>query len=298
MQPKVTLDQWRAFVAVVEAGGYARAAEHLNISQSSVSYAVSRLQELLDIQVLKVSGRKTQLTPAGKSLYPKARQLLQDAYTLENTACALKQGWEAELVVVTDVLCPTHLLLKALKRFQPQSHGTGILLREEVLSGTDEAIVDGRTHLGLSPHIPPGCTGELLLHIEFVPVSHPEHPLQNLTHGLSFNDLNKATQIFIRDTGAGKKFDDSMATSAQRWTVSSREAALEMVREGFGFCWVPRPWIEHDLAAGRLQRLALKDTRHVPLYLVFPRHASPGPATLLLVSCLKAVMEEMSDCGA
>lgn len=45
--PKVTLDQWRALQAVIDHGGFAQAAEKLHRSQSSVSYAVNRLQELL-----------------------------------------------------------------------------------------------------------------------------------------------------------------------------------------------------------------------------------------------------------
>ena len=39
-EPRVTLEQWQALVAVVDAGGYAQAAERLNKSQSAVSYAV------------------------------------------------------------------------------------------------------------------------------------------------------------------------------------------------------------------------------------------------------------------
>ncbi len=35
--PKITLDQWAALAAVVEAGGYAKAAGMLHKSQSSVT---------------------------------------------------------------------------------------------------------------------------------------------------------------------------------------------------------------------------------------------------------------------
>lgn len=45
--PKSTLEQWRGFVAVVEAGGYAQAAEQLHKSQSTLTYAVQKLERLL-----------------------------------------------------------------------------------------------------------------------------------------------------------------------------------------------------------------------------------------------------------
>ena len=49
--PRITLDQWRALVTVVDAGGYARAAERLYKTQSTVSYAVHRIEEGLGVEV-------------------------------------------------------------------------------------------------------------------------------------------------------------------------------------------------------------------------------------------------------
>ena len=44
---KVSLDHWRALEKVVDKGGYARAAEALGKSQSTVSHSIQRLEELL-----------------------------------------------------------------------------------------------------------------------------------------------------------------------------------------------------------------------------------------------------------
>ncbi len=44
---KTTLEQWRAFHAVIESGGFSPAAKALHRSQSAVSHAVARLQEQL-----------------------------------------------------------------------------------------------------------------------------------------------------------------------------------------------------------------------------------------------------------
>jgi hypothetical protein len=40
---KSTLEQWRSFVAVVDSGGYAQAAEHLHNSQSALPRGADRL---------------------------------------------------------------------------------------------------------------------------------------------------------------------------------------------------------------------------------------------------------------
>lgn len=56
--PRVTLEQWRVFHAIIDHGGYAQAATYLHRSQSAVSYAMSRLQEQLGIPLLKIEAAK------------------------------------------------------------------------------------------------------------------------------------------------------------------------------------------------------------------------------------------------
>ena len=53
-QPKISLDQWAALVSVVDSGGYARAGEALHKSQSTLTYAIQRLEELLGVKVFEI----------------------------------------------------------------------------------------------------------------------------------------------------------------------------------------------------------------------------------------------------
>ena len=62
----ISLEQWRALVAVVDAGGYARAADALNKTQSSVTYAVQKLESRLGVKAFEISGRRARLTPVAK----------------------------------------------------------------------------------------------------------------------------------------------------------------------------------------------------------------------------------------
>jgi DNA-binding transcriptional LysR family regulator len=87
--PRITLEQWRALQAVVDAGGYAQAAAALHKSQSTVTYAVQQIQKLLDVKVFEIHGRKAVLTDAGQVLYRRARTLLEEAAHLEHGAAVL-----------------------------------------------------------------------------------------------------------------------------------------------------------------------------------------------------------------
>ena len=62
---KVSLDHWRALEKVVDEGGYARAAEALGKSQSTVSHSIQRLEDLLGTRVLRIQGRRAVLTEVG-----------------------------------------------------------------------------------------------------------------------------------------------------------------------------------------------------------------------------------------
>ena len=42
--PRITLEQWRALQAVVESSGYAQAAEALHKSQSTLTYAMQKIE--------------------------------------------------------------------------------------------------------------------------------------------------------------------------------------------------------------------------------------------------------------
>ena len=53
---RISLEQWRALIAVVDAGGYAQAAARLHKSQSAVTYAVKKLERLLGVALARPAG--------------------------------------------------------------------------------------------------------------------------------------------------------------------------------------------------------------------------------------------------
>lgn len=67
----------RIFATVVEEGGFSRAAEKLDVSQSAVSQAVANLEHKLDCQLL-LRGRKPELTESGKRLFSFARTVINE----------------------------------------------------------------------------------------------------------------------------------------------------------------------------------------------------------------------------
>ena len=66
-------------VAVVDQGGFGKAADALGITQPSLSHGVKALENELGAQLFHRLGRSVALTPAGEALLGPARQALRDA---------------------------------------------------------------------------------------------------------------------------------------------------------------------------------------------------------------------------
>ena len=287
--PRVTLDQWRTLQSVVDHGGFAQAAEVLHRSQSSISYTVARMQEQLGVPLLRIEGRKAVLTEAGDVLLRRSRQLVKQASQLEELAHHMEQGWEAEVRLVVDAAYPTSRLVSALTEFMPQSRGCRVRRREEVLSGVEEALLEGMADLAISGLNIAAHLGAGLGTVEFVAVAHPDHHLHRLQRELTFQDLEAQMQIVIRDSGRTQPRDAGWLGAEQRWTVGSLATAATFVRNGLGFAWLPRHSIEREINEGTLKPLSLSQggNRFHPFYMYQSRERPLGPASQILVELIK-----------
>ncbi|MDX1457742.1 MAG: LysR family transcriptional regulator [Marinobacter sp.] len=289
--PRTSLEQWAVLAAVVDEGSFARAAESLNKSQSSVSYALKSLQEQLPVDVLTLRGRKAELTEAGQVLLRRARGLLDEMKNLERLAANLAQDWEPEVRLAVDVIFPPRLLSEAMERFVPESRSTRVQIIESVLSGGQEALLQGLADLAITHRPPPGFLGNELISQEFVAVAHRDHPLAQSEGPLALRDLQSYRQFVVRDSGLKRKQDAGWLGAEQRWTVSHLKTSIQFVCQGLGFAWLPRLHIEEELESGVLKLLNLAEggSRHEPLSLVFADRDSAGPATRALAAALQTV---------
>ncbi len=295
MTPKISLEQWRALVTVVEAGGYAQAAEALHKTQSSVSYLVGKLESLLELKVFEIEGRKARLTANGQVLYRRAKALLEESERLESAAGTLAAGWEPELRLAVEIVFPTWMLLNAFARFSEQAPQTRLQLYETVLGGTDEALLQHRVHLAINGHIPQGFTGTTLLSMPALAVASPQHPLHQLGRELGYDDLRQHRQIVIRDTAQQSPRDSGgWMRAEQRWTVSNKATAITAVCRGLGFAWYPQDMIRAELLSGALKPLPIREgaDRQVPLFLIVTDGDAAGPGTQLMAQILR---EEVSE---
>lgn len=285
---RITLDQWAAVVSVVETGSYAKASEQLHKSQSTLTYAVQKLQRVLGVKAFEIKGRKAHLTAAGQVLYRRGKALLEDARQLERAAAQLAAGWEPELRIAVEILFPTWLLLRSLEAFAKEQPDTRVELFESVLGGTDEALIQGQVHFAIGPTVPPGFLGEPLMTMRMVPAAHPDHPLHRLGRPLGLSDLKGQRHLVVRDTGSRRDRETSVVTP-RRWTFSNKATSIRAATMGLGFAWYPEDNIRDELASGQLKVLPLREgsVRQVTVYLIQADPDGAGPGARRLAALIR-----------
>src|SRR5215207_4775513 len=82
----------RTFVAIADSGGFARAANRLNLTQSAASRQIHALEIELGVRLFDRIGRSTKLTSEGEDLLVRSRRLLSEAEALGERARALTSG--------------------------------------------------------------------------------------------------------------------------------------------------------------------------------------------------------------
>ena len=294
--PRISLEQWRSLLAVVDAGGYAQAAEVLHKSQSAVTYAVQKMQTLLGVKVFEVVGRKAHLTPTGEVLYRRAKALLEEAGALEGAAGSLAAGWEPELRLAVEIIFPTWLLLQCFGRFADERPQTRIELYETVLSGTEEALMQRRVDLAVCSKVPPGFAGDALMRLRFIAAAHPDHALHRLGRELTLQDLQKHRHLVIRDTGSQRR-SGTWLGAEQSWTVSHKATSIHAAAMGLGFAWFPEETVRDELEHGVLKALPLREggENWADLYLVFADRDYAGPGVLRLAEIIREQVK--GECG-
>ena len=294
--PRITLDQWNALVAVVEAGSYASASERLHRSQSTVTYTIKKLEELLGVAVFERQGRKAVLTAAGTVLYRRGKTLVDEATRLERAALDLGQGWERELRLAAEILFPTWLMLESLAAFSEERPETRLEVIESVLGGTDEALLGGQADLAIVSHVPGGFAGDPIMQVRAVCAAAPSHPLHRLGKSLTLDDLRQHRHLIVRDSGV-QRTRSAGWLNEKRWTLSHKASSIRAACMGLGYAWYPEQNIRAELESGALKPLPLLEggARYITLYLVYADRDTAGPGTRRLAEIL---VDRTRACGA
>lgn len=289
-----------AFVAVVESGGFTRAATTLHLSQPALSRRIALLEHEVG-QALFERGRSgARLTDAGHALLPHAQAAIACVRDGVDAVRALTIGDTGRLTLAIVGTLASSGLAARLARFRDAHPRLRLLLRTGSSADVSGLVRRGEAALGLRYFADPApdLVGRDVGHEPLVVVAPPGHRLARArrvpAHRLAgeswvgFPPRRGAvpdpfgTVLVRRLAGAG--LDD-----AEVVVIDSLTAQKRLVESGFGLALVPVTSVDEEIARGSLCTLDVPELRaQVDVVLVQRRRAVLGPAARRLIDELVA----------
>jgi len=243
----------RAFRAVVEEGGFKRAAEAMHISQSAVSQAVAGLESKLEAPLIQ-RGKELRLSDVGKRLFEHAVDVLREEQQALEDIAHIKQGNAETLTLALSASINRFYAPELISAYYQENPQTRMKIAElpgrsiisEVLSGTVELglgpfqkqmsaftsipLYSDSRHLVVSPrhtHYPQMVRGDEKA-LKLTPL---------ITSALDNPDMRPSI-LRIRDQ------------FSTVWEVNSLSLRIHMVAEGMGVTFIDRKLLkEHPACA-------------------------------------------------
>jgi LysR family transcriptional regulator, carnitine catabolism transcriptional activator len=145
------LRQLEYVVAVVEHGGFTRAAAALHVSQPSLSQGVQSLERELGVQLFDRLGRSVTLTAAGEAVVDGARRVLRDATELRTASAAVAGVVTGRLDVVALPTLAVDPLARLIGAFRAAHPGVTVQVTEpEDAASVERQVLSGRAELGFA----------------------------------------------------------------------------------------------------------------------------------------------------
>ncbi|WP_159914852.1 LysR family transcriptional regulator [Pantoea sp. 18069] len=262
---KLSLEAMEIVDAIARHGSFAAAAERLHKVPSTISYAVSKLEEQLGLALFVRRGPRVTLTPAGQELLKEGRWLLAAARQLESRMRQIATGFESELRLVHDSLIPTSAFNPDICAFEDLDCGTRLRIGSEALTGPWEMLREGRADLIVAAgEGPPGGGYKAVAvgSLEFAFCVTPTHPLARLARPLVRDDLLEHTAIVVGD-GARSSVERTVGLlmGQRRVTVPNMQAKIAAQTAGLGHGYLPRACVRADLEQGVLVELQVGQPR-------------------------------------
>ncbi len=233
----------RAFAAIVDAGGFARAAVRLNLSQPALSRQIRALEVDLGVPLFDRLGRRALLTSEGEDLLRRSRRLLTDADSLAERALALKSGHTGLLRVGAPTQGVETLLAGFLPRYRRRHAGVEVHLVEDGGVRLPGRLEHGDVHLALMPAGDARFRWRLVGPVHVLAVVSRSHRWGRRST-LEIQELEDTPLLLLRrDFGSRVWFDAACQVAHVRPRVLLESGApstlLALAQVGYGIAIVP-----------------------------------------------------------
>ncbi len=144
------IHQLEYFIAIVETGGFSRAAERCNVAQPSLSQQIRKLENELGQPLFDRLGRKVVLTEFGKLLLPRARTILGELQSIKIDLLTDIQDGHGTLTVGFIPTIAPFVLPGVIRRFSQKFPNAILEVHEDLTDELIQKIIAAELDVGIT----------------------------------------------------------------------------------------------------------------------------------------------------
>lgn len=271
------------FVQVVDAGGFTRAADHMQLPKASVSTMVAALEKSLSVKLLHRTTRNVSVTSDGAAYYERCLQILSDVREAEESLSHNRASPRGRLRVDCSTAIAADIIIPALADFFARypdialELGCGDRPVDLIEEGVDCAIRGGilpdsnlvARRIGVLQFITCAAPAYIAAH------GAPQHPHDLANHRCITFFASKTGKIFEWDYARGS--ETIVATTPHNLAVNDSLAYMRAGLAGLGILQAPGYAVDRLIANGAMVPLLTDwSTLPIPINVVYPqnRHLS------------------------
>jgi LysR family transcriptional regulator for bpeEF and oprC len=293
------VQQLRIFVAVVDNGSFARAADALRMGRPSVTNAVSALEASIGVRLLHRTTRRSSLTGEGELFYERATQILTDLAGAQNLFGGAGQTPKGRLRVDIPVALAKPFIIPRLPEFTERYPDIEIILGvsdqpvDLLAEGVDCVVRLGE--LSASSMI-----SRVVAQVRMVSCAAPSYlEAHGMPHTIEDLAAHRAVTYFA---GRGRHtIDWHLIKDGEERTIKMRPAILVNDSEAFVACAVaglgmiqaPHAGVAEHLVTGRLVEVLPKaKTIPRPVSIMYPNRQYLAAQVRVFIDWISAIFKE------
>lgn len=294
------------FIAVNDAGSFAKAALKLRMSPPAVTRAISGLEDRLGARLFQRTTRRLAITDVGTRFLDSARRILDDLSSAEREALGATATARGHLTVTASVTFGRSLLAPIARQFLAQHPeiSLSILLLDRITNLIEEGI-DAAIRIGPLPDST--MVARKLGSLHRILVASPDYvsrygrpsaPSDLTRHAMiAFTGLMPNREWRYLDGRSGKA-----VSFAPRLEINDAVTAIAAAEAGEGITVALSYMVAEQIRQGRLVQILNEWTPPaVPVHLVFPQSRLLAPKLRVFVDFvaprLKTALDDLGALG-
>lgn len=259
------LNQFRVFYYVAKCKSFAQAADALFVTRPAVSIKIRQLEDFYGVRLFERSGKKIELTNAGKILFAYAEKVFNLIDEAESRLNDMNWRFSGVLRISTGLTVGTCYLGALINAFREEYPEVEIQMQVKNKKGVIEDILNSWEDLGFLCNVPinENLVVTPLGKEELVVIASPSHPFGE-GPTVSISQLNGQSFI-LREKGSGTREYIERQINKLRISINicmeigSDEAIKRAVMEGLGISIVPIGIAEKEIDDGLLRHYYLRE---------------------------------------